>query len=52
MFSKLYPHRFSILLFSQLIILFGSLLVPNNWFDEYISPLFFILNLLAAVLLF
>ena len=52
MLQRLYPYRFEILLSSQIAILFGSLLFPAAWFDVYVSPILFILNLLAAVLLF
>jgi len=52
MLQHLFPYRFEILLSSQLAILFGGLLFPAAWFDAYISPVLFILNLLAAVLLF
>jgi hypothetical protein len=30
-------------------ILFGSLIVPLDWFESWISPLFFLLNLMAGV---
>jgi voltage-gated potassium channel len=52
MIVKLYKYRFEILLFTQLAILFGGLLFPSSWFDNYISPILFILNLLAALVLF
>ena len=52
MLRHLFSYRFEILLSSQIAILFGSLLFPAIWFDIYVSPILFILNLLAAVLLF
>ena len=52
MFRTLYSYRFEILFFSQITILFGSLLVPLEWFEHYVSPLLFILNLMAGILLF
>lgn len=52
MLSKLFPYRFEVLFFSQIIVLFGSLLFPSELYEEYLSPIFFILNLLAGILLF
>ncbi|WP_299439263.1 ion channel [uncultured Aquimarina sp.] len=49
--KKLYPYRFELFLFSQIAILFGSLLVPGNFFEDVISPLLFLVNLIAGVLL-
>ena len=40
----------SFFLFTQIAILFGSLLVPTGWFESWISPLFFLLNLMTGVL--
>ncbi len=51
MMKKLYPYRFELFLFSQIAILFGSLLVPGNFFEDVISPLLFLVNLIAGVLL-
>ena len=47
----LYPHRFTIFLISLLFILFGTLLVPLDLFDTYVIPIFFIVNILAGILL-
>ena len=52
MFRNLFPYRFEILFFSQLIILFGSLLFPTQLYEEYLKSILLILNLLAGVLLF
>ena len=49
MLKKLYPYRFELFLFSQMAILFGSLIVPLGWFESWISPLFFLSNLMAGV---
>ena len=49
--SPLYLYRFEIFFFSQLAILFGSLLVPADWFENVLSPILFQVNLLAGVLL-
>ncbi len=47
----LYPHRFTIFLISLLFILFGTLLVPLDLFDTYVTPIFFVVNILAGTLL-
>lgn len=52
MIRDLHTYRFEILFFSQLSILFGSLLFPLAWFDSFVAPILFILNLLAGTLLF
>lgn len=49
--SQLYSYRFTIFLISLLFILFGTLLVPFDLFDTYITPIFFIVNILAGILL-
>ena len=47
----LYPHRFTIFLFSLLFILFGTLIIPSKLFVVFVSPIFFIVNILAGILL-
>ena len=49
MIKKLYPYRFELILFSQLAILFGSLIIPIALFDTLILPLLFLSNLLAGI---
>jgi Ion channel len=49
MIKKLYPYRFELFLFSQLAILFGSLIIPIALFDTLILPLLFLSNLLAGI---
>ncbi|WP_109300956.1 ion channel [Aquimarina sp. AU474] len=51
MLDKLYLYRFELFLSSQIAILFGSLFVPGNFFEIVISPLLFIANLGAGILL-
>jgi len=51
MFHKIYLYRFEIFFFSQIAILFGSLIVPSNIFENIVSPILFQINLLAGVLL-
>ncbi|MGB5480969.1 MAG: potassium channel family protein [Eudoraea sp.] len=47
----LYPYRFTIFLVSLLFILFGTLFIPSKWFIVFVNPLFFIVNILAGILL-
>jgi len=49
MIKKLYPYRFELFLFSQLAILFGTLIIPISLFDTRILPLLFLSNLLAGI---
>lgn len=51
MFKRLYNHRFEFFFFTQVAILFGSLIIPGVDFDETIAPVLFLLNLLAGVIL-
>ncbi len=47
----LYPHRFEIFLISLILILFGTLIIPNHWYASYLNPIFFLVNILAGILL-
>ncbi|MGB0837906.1 MAG: ion channel [Flavobacteriaceae bacterium] len=49
--KKLYPHRFELILFSQLAILFGALIFGARSYDHWINPALFILNFLASLIL-
>ncbi|MFK7780884.1 ion channel [Psychroserpens sp.] len=51
MIDKFYPYRFELFLFTQLSILFGSLVIPSEWFESYIMPLLLLCNLVSGVLL-
>lgn len=51
MFEKIYKYRFELFLFSQVAVLFGSLLVPHSIFDEFLDPILFLVNLLVGVVL-
>jgi len=51
MLKKQYPYRFEIFFFSQIAILFGSLLIPLTFFENIASPILFQINLLAGILL-
>lgn len=49
MIKKLYPFRFELFLSTQILILFGSLIVPTALFDSVISPLLFLVNLITGI---
>ncbi|WP_103072191.1 potassium channel family protein [Aquimarina sediminis] len=49
--EKLFPYRFEIFFFSQVTILFGSLVFPTILFENVISPILFQINLMAGILL-
>ena len=51
MVEKLYNIRFELFLFSQLAILFGSLIVPHAFFENILDPILFLINLLAGIVL-
>ncbi len=51
MFKKLYTYRFEFFFFSQIAILFGSLIIPEELFENIVSPVLFEINLLAGILL-
>ena len=50
-FEKLYEKRFEIFLATQLCILFGSLFFPPFFFETKVLPVFFLLNILAGILM-
>ncbi len=52
MFKKLFAYRFELLIVSQILILFGSLFVPTQWYANYFNPLLFIANLAVGLLFF
>jgi len=51
MIDRLFLNRYKIFFFSQVIALFGSLLIPSIIFDNLVSTLLFQINLLAGILL-
>ncbi|WP_027391498.1 ion channel [Aquimarina latercula] len=51
MIKKIYQYRFELFLFSQISILFGSLILPEYFFEKFISPLLFLINLIAGIIL-
>lgn len=46
--DRLIQYRFELFLLTEIAILFGALVVPNELFDSIFSPLFFYLNLLVG----
>ena len=50
MLEKLYPYRFGLFFFSQIMVLFGSLLLPLK-LEGVILSVFFLLNILAGIVL-
>lgn len=51
MIDKLYKHRFEIFLATQVIILFGSLLFPAQFFETVLTPVLFLINTATGILL-
>lgn len=51
MLNKLYPYRFELFFFSLTTILFGAIFFPNQWFDDILSPILFIINFLSGILM-
>ncbi|PKH51279.1 hypothetical protein CXF68_11570 [Tenacibaculum sp. Bg11-29] len=51
MLERLYSHRFSIFFISQIVILFGSLLIPSGVFESLILSIFFLINIVAGIVL-
>ncbi|GAA4275763.1 two pore domain potassium channel family protein [Aquimarina mytili] len=51
MLEKLYTYRFELFLFSQIAILFGSLVLPVDFFETFVSPVLFLINLMAGIIL-
>lgn len=51
MIDKLYAYRFELFLFTQLAILFGSLIIPIAWFEHWILPTLLLMNITSGILL-
>ncbi|WP_136465248.1 ion channel [Flagellimonas onchidii] len=51
MIKELYRYRFEIFFFSQIAILFGSLIFPPVFFEAILAPLLFVVNLIAGIIL-
>jgi hypothetical protein len=51
MLERLYLHRFSLFFISQIVILFGSLLIPSGVFESLVLSIFFLINIVAGIVL-
>ncbi|MEC3906785.1 ion channel [Tamlana sp. 2201CG12-4] len=51
MTSKLYKNRFELFFISQLLILFGSLIIPIEFFRETLMPILFLFNIASGIIL-
>ena len=51
MIRDLYKHRYEIFFITQLVILFGSLLFPSEFFEDILTPILFLINTMAGILL-
>ena len=51
MLEKVYPYRFQIFLITLMGILFGGLLFPENIYENTLSPIIFLSNLSAGIIL-
>ena len=49
MLTNLYAHRFEIFIATQIIILFGSLLFPSEFFEIVLIPILFLVNTAAGI---
>lgn len=49
--EKLYKHRFEIFLTTQLMILFGSLLFPHDFFEYIVLPFLYLVSIAAGILM-
>lgn len=50
-YHSLYNHRFEIFLTIQVMVLFGSLLIPMQMFETYVMPILYSANLLTGLLI-
>mgnify|MGYP001824796237 CR=1 FL=1 len=51
MLPKLHKIRYELFFFSQIAILFGSLIMPVELFEDAVMPVLFLMNLLFGILL-
>ena len=49
--NKLYTYRFEIFLITQLVILFGSLLFPLEFYEYTLLPLFYLISIATGILM-
>ncbi|WP_299365680.1 ion channel [Winogradskyella sp.] len=51
MIDKLYTYRFEIFLITQIVILFGSLFFPPEFYEYILLPLFYMISIAAGILM-
>ena len=51
MLDKLYPYRFELFFITQLTVLFGSIVIPNALFENWMTPILLTGNLIFGVVL-
>ncbi|MEH6535069.1 MAG: ion channel [Psychroserpens sp.] len=51
MLDKLYPYRFELFFATQLTVLFGSIIIPNALFENWMTPILLTGNLVFGVVL-
>lgn len=51
MIDRLYKNRFELFFYSVLAILFGSLVIPQTFFDTVMMPVFILVNIASGILL-
>jgi len=51
MLDKFHAYRFELFLITQLFILFGSIIIPLIWFENWVMPVFILFNIASGVLL-
>lgn len=50
--NYVYPYRFQVFFISLLMVLFGSLLMPRDIYEDYFISVFLVINLIAGTALF
>lgn len=51
MYKTLFEYRFTFFFVTQVAIVFGSLLMPNTLFESFFGPVFFLINVMAGIVL-
>lgn len=51
MIDRLYEYRFELFLSTQILILFGSIIIPINLFDLWLLPILLLCNIASGILL-
>lgn len=50
-YTDLHNHRFELFFSSLVLILFSSLIVPSEFYEQTLSPILFLVNILSSLLL-